>query len=255
MPGKLWRRTDDGVLASDVLDRGSSAWRPESLVLADRLDEGLDVALDEAARLFGSVSHPDVPERFTAAWAIGKALSNSNIQNHRALEFEDPKFIWRVLFNKAVIRVRSDGTTEEDWDNLRPDIRFGKTTNRQGGQKGDDYWSMCVWLAEQDHSEAAHIFGGSIRNVWQMIERPTLRVLVMKKALSSWLADLPEDVADQITSTKIFPELMKKLRSRWPARGKRRALQPVHYSQEELKAEIDRLVDLKELLGDMVTAS
>ena len=76
----------------------------------------------------------------------------------------------------------------------------------------------------------------------------------MKKPLSSWLNDLPEDIADQITSTKVFPELMKKLRSRWPARGKRRALQPVHYSQEELKEEIDRIVDLKELLGDMVTA-
>lgn len=255
MPGKVWRFTADGMVASDVLNRGSPAWRPESFTLADQLDKRLDVALDEATRLFNSLSHPDIPERFTAAWAIGKALHDSDIRNHSALQFEDQKFLWKLLFNKALVSARSDGTLEAGWKDLRPDLQYGRTTNRQGSQKGDDYWSMCVWLAEQDHAEAAHTFGGSIRNVWQMIERPTLRFLVVKKALSSWLTDLPEDVADRITSTKVFPELMKKLRSRWPARGKRRALQPVHYSQEELKAEIDRLVDLKELLGDMITAS
>lgn len=250
MPGKLWGMTADGNLVSNVLERGIPAWRPESFTLADKLDRRLDRALDEAIRMVNSLSHPDIPKYFTSAWAIGRALKKVDVQGHDALQYEDPKFIWRVMFDKATVGARSDGTTEIDWEGLRPDIRRGRKTNRQGGRKGDDHWSMCVWLAEQDHVVAAKVFGGSIRNVWQMLERPTLRPLVLRKALCSWLEGLSDSVASQVTDTKNFPKLMKILRQKWPARGRRPALQPIHYSQRDLEVEINRLVDLPELLGN-----
>ena len=250
MPGKLWEMTADGGLVSNVLERGIPAWRPESFTLADKLDRRLDNALDEATRLVNSLSHPDIPKAFTSAWAIGRALKDANVQGHDALRYEDPKFIWRVMFDKAIVGARSDGTTEADWKGLRPDIKLGRKTNRQGGRKGDDYWSMCVWLAEQDHADAAKTFGGSIRNVWQMLERPTLRPLVLRKALCSWLESLSDSMASQVTNTKNFPKLMKGFRKKWPARGKRPALQPIHYSQKDLECEINRIVDLQEIFGD-----
>lgn len=65
----------------------------------------------------------------------------------------------------------------------------------------------------------------------------------MRQALRPWLARLPPDVAASITSAKKFPELMKALRERWPARGRRPALQTVHYEEAELRAEIARVAE------------
>ena len=72
---------------------------------------------------------------------------------------------------------------------------------------------------------------------------------MLRQALRNWLASLPPDIANEMTSAKIFPELMKALRERWPARGLRSAKQPIHYSEPELMVEIAHVAERAGLLG------
>lgn len=241
MPGKIWTKMDDGELRPRFISRGQPTGRPSDLTSADDLDRAIDGVLDEAEHLHSQLSHPDVRGSFTRAWAVGRAIRQSGVLQHPALKEEESDFLWEVMAAKARVAVRSDGTPEESWTDLRPS--FGKErTAREGSRKGDDYWSMCVWLAEQDYGAALRTFAGSIRNVWQMLDRPTLRPLVLRRALNAWLEHLPPDQAKHLTSTRTFPELMKQFVRRWPSKGRRSAMQPIHYDEHELRAEIERLV-------------
>jgi hypothetical protein len=97
---------------------------------------------------------------------------------------------------------------------------------------------MALWLAEQDFDDAAETFGGSIRNVWQMLERPTLRPLAVRQALLDWLRSLPPDSRSRNHERATFAELMKALRARLPDRGPGSAKRPVHYEAAALRAEV-----------------
>jgi len=241
MPGKLWREIEGVGHEAEVYARGGPSASPQDFVLADSLDRHIDRALDEAERLRAQLSNEDVPEPFTRAWAIGRALRSSGLLEDPALSSEAPGFLWQVMAAKAVASVRADGTREKSWEGLRPVLDPQQPRARQGSKKGEDYWSMCVWLAEQEYGDAVTTFGGSIRNVWQMLDRKTLAPLVLRVAIREWVADLPAETRARITSTREFPELMKALVHRWPARGRRPALQPVHYDHNELRAEVERV--------------
>jgi hypothetical protein len=81
-------------------------------------------------------------------------------------------------------------------------------------------------------------FGGSVRNVWQMLERPTLRPLIVRAAFHQWLDQLEAQQRDELLQPQRFAELMKALRARWPDRGPGSAKRPVHFSEDELLAEM-----------------
>jgi hypothetical protein len=238
MPAQIWSLRDNGDVVSGVETRGHASIKPEDFTLADHLDTALDHAFDEAEHLRAKYARPDVPERFTTYWAVGRALRESGILNHDALRNESPDLFFKAAAAKFRTLTRADGTKASNWANLRPTLTDAPT-NREGSRKGHDHWSMCLWLAEQEYDDAVSTFGGSIRNVWQTLERPTLASLVFREALRTWLAELPEHTARDLTSTRKFPPLMKAMRARWPGRGRRSALQPVHYEREELRREIE----------------
>jgi hypothetical protein len=242
MPGKIWTRADSGSIESRVETRGRSSGRPEDFALADSLDQAIDAAFDAAEELRRAHDRSDVPSRFTENWAVGRALAESGLLDHSALHGEAPDFVYRVMASKARALARSDGTEAASWTQLRPALSENPP-NREGGRKGHDHWSMCVWLAEQDYDDAVTTFGGHIRNAWQMLERPALSPLVFRRAFRSWLSGLTPSVAAHLTDTKTFPELMKAFRERWPSRGLRSALQPIHYKEGELRSEIDRVAN------------
>lgn len=220
--------------------RGAATDNPVQITAARELDHGLDAVLDKAADLVKRVHDPRAGKKFTAAWAFGSALSESQISEHEALEGEDEDYLWAVLADKWRIGVRSNGTPTTAWESSRPP-KGDDPTQREGSQKGDDHWSMCTWLAEQSYADAVMTFGGNTRNVWQMMERKNLRPLVVREALCGWLGDLSEEGRAHLTHNSTFPELMKALVKRWPARGRRSALQPVHLGVDELRAEIARV--------------
>lgn len=243
MPAKVWSRTAAGDIVSTVETRGRSSARAEDFALAEDLDAAIDRAFDDAESLRSQVARDEVPTKFTINWAVGRAIAQSDLLKHAALHSEPPALLFKAMAAKFRTLARADGSEASNWVHLRPELSE-EPTNREGSSKGrHDHWSMCVWLAEQDYDDAVLTFGGSTRNVWQMLERKALNPLVMRQALRSWLAGLPPDIAADITSAKKFPELMKVLRDRWPARGRRPALQPVHYAEGELRAEIARVAE------------
>ena len=95
---------------------------------------------------------------------------------------------------------------------------------------------------EQDLEDAIATFGGSIRNVWQMLERPTLRPINLRRILQTWLSSRPKSARERLFQQKMFAEMMKTLRKRWPDRGPGSAKKPVHYSDDKLKAEVYELL-------------
>jgi len=256
MPARIWEQDASGGFFSTIFrqKRGSrrpvSSARPEDFSVAANLDVAIDGAFDEAEALRVQVARDGVPAMFTRNWAVGRALANSQLFEHPALKPEEPDLAYRALAAKARFLKRSDGTTASNWTQLRPEFRDAPT-NREGRQKGrPDHWEMCVWLAEQEFDDAVDTFGGSTRNVWQMLDRKSLRPLVLRQALRNWLAALPPATATELTSSKGFPELMKALGERWPARGRRPAKQPLHYSEPELRSEIARIAQRAGLIGD-----
>lgn len=250
MPGILRYQSSEGDVLAQVFTRGRHSGLPHHFVEADSLDRRIDSVLDQAAAHCSSTSHASLPAAFTKAWVIGKAFRDSEIQEDEALSGEDPDFIWEVLSNKAAMAIRHDGSREARWGGLRPPLEpvVGSPVRARKPRKAD-HWARCAWLAEQSHADAAETFGGLVTNVWNMYDRTPLRPLVLRQALRRWLTQLPSGCAERITETKPFLELLKQLSQRWPARGLRSAIQPVHYGVEDLLAEIDSCVNLSRILA------
>ena len=215
-------------------------WTPEEFrAQAELLDRLLDEVLDKASA-YARRHKNGAPARaqFTRAWAIGRSLNESRILNSEPMNRERPERLWKALAAKCRIGIRSTGETEPEWRELRPSTE--RRPRREGGRL--DYFEMCRWLSEQEFHEAQMVFGGSIRNVWQMLERPALRPLVVRQGLLSWLTSLTQDEARRMSDPKMFPELMKALRQRWPDRGPGSAKRPSHYDEESLRDEISRIL-------------
>lgn len=249
MPAKFWDKAPDGKIEGSVRARGSQSNSPFEFTLATQLDEAIDRMLDSAVDLMeqaataGSAPQTKSEATFLKWWSVGAAMIRASIRDEPALEGEEPEFLDQVLANKFRVGVRSDGTETKRWLGLRPDDRGDdRRRNREGSEKGFDHWAMCMWIAEQPYEEARKVFGGSIRNVWQMLERSSLRPLVLRRALLVVFSQLPDALVSELTSTSGFPELMKTLRTRWPGRGKRSARQPVHYDEASLVKELQALI-------------
>lgn len=249
MPGVLRYRSSGGDVLAQVFTRGRQSGLPRHFVEADSLDRRIDSVLDQAATQCSSTSHSSIPAAFTKAWVVGKAFLDSGLLDDPGLTGEDPAFIWEILANKAAFAVRNDGSSEARWSGLRPPLEpvIGSPVRPSKPRKAD-HWARCAWLAEQSHADAAETFGGLITNVWNMYDRTPLRPLVLRQALREWLSLLPGETSERLTETKPFLRLLKQLSQRWPARGLRSAIQPVHYRLEDLIAEIYQCVDISVVL-------
>jgi hypothetical protein len=247
MPVLIWQETNEGPRGSVETD-WETLFTPEELrEEAEALDRRLDDVLDSAvceSRILASGIAPE----FARAWAIGRAIRESGILQSAALANEKRESLWLAVARKCRLGIRSDGSAAPEWAELRPST--AREPRREGRRL--DYFEMCLWLADQEFGDAAMTFGGSIRNTWQMLERPTLRPLAVRDAVKAWLWDMGDDEKARATSTTVFPELMKALRSRWPDRGPGSAKRPLHYTPAELMSEASRVLDhaLEEALDD-----
>jgi hypothetical protein len=211
-------------------------YRQEADELDIELDGVLDGALHEVRRLAGGAP----PSEFVRAWAVGHALRTSRVFALPALANEEQKLLWRALAQKVRVGARSqNNAVEPEWSRLRP--RSAHEPRREG--KSLDYFAMCLWLAEQDVEAANLTFGGSVHNVWQMFERPTLRPLVVREALCAWLQGLSMSRRQQVVKKENFRAMMKSLRARWPDRGPGSAKRPVHYKPGDLLLEMRRVLE------------
>jgi hypothetical protein len=234
MPVKLWE-VDDRRLSSRIVTSWDTEWtaeeyRPE----AEELDKTLDAVLDDALQRVSKQQVNATPKEFLRAWAVGRALQESGVLQLPALNNERRQLLWRALAYKCRTGARYTREREAQWQSLRP--QSAKEPRREGGTL--DYFEMCYWLADQDLDDAVMLFGGHIRNVWQMLERPTLRPISLRRALLKWFQSLPRKVLEELEEPRAFANVMKELRQRWPDRGPGSAKRPIHYSEDALQEEI-----------------
>lgn len=243
MPGKVWYKDSNGHLTGVLIAGDNTRPNIVEIELANALDRKLDNVLDEAFIRHSQLSNPDIVHtRFTSAWVVGEVFSRSAVVFDKALASEDSKFLWNILSQKSSACARSDGSNERNWRTLRP--------SDTSQDRGMDYWEMCLWLAEQEYARAVRTFGGSIKNVWSLLGTPTLKPLVLREALCDCLDGLDEEIRQKIFKVLTYRKMLKQLRHKWPARGTRSALQPIHYSQEDLAEVLAKTIDLVEILGE-----
>ena len=238
MPVKVWQ-SDDSGLHSRVVTGWDTLWTAEEYREdAENLDQQLDNLLDEALVKMRRNKPPSAPPAFVRAWGVGRSLIESEVFEAPALKREKRELLWRALASKCRTGAKHNGETNKRWHGLRP--RTVGEPRREGGRL--DYFEMCWWLAEQEFNDAVCTFGGSVRNAWQMLERPTLKPLVLRKALRAW-ANSQADGGEQLLGPQTFPRLMKALRQRWPDRGPGSAKRPIHYRLDELQKELSKVLE------------
>lgn len=240
MPVKIWEADKRGLSSTVVTGWDRVLTAEEHRGDAEGLDESLDRVLDSAVTRVEKQTGRVIAAEFLRAWAIGRALAESGVTNSPALRNEKPHLLWKALVSKWRTGCRSTGQTDTRWlDHLGRCAPL--VIPRREGTKLD-YFAMCVWLAEQDLQDATDTFGGSIRNVWQMLERPALRPISLRRALKKWLGSQPQSVRQKLYEPAVYAEMMKELRRRWPDRGPGSAKRPVHYEGEALSTELEKLL-------------
>jgi len=238
MPVKIWE-IDKNVLSSKVVTDWDTLWTAEEYREdAEELDRRLDAVLDGALNRVRSGRKTGASPEFLRAWAVGRALEESGVYDSPALKNERRQLLWKALARKCRIGARATREQDRRWHDLRPSAT--REPRREGGKL--DYFEMCWWLAEQDLEDAILTFGGSVRNVWQMFERPTLRPIRLRHILKEWFTSHPKDLQERLFQQSTFAEIMKTLRKRWPDRGPGSAKKPIHYSDDKLKAEVYELL-------------
>lgn len=244
MPVRVWYRDSDQLSSSVVTEWDSVVTDEEYRSTAKDLDSRLDLALDAALGRVGLevASWPDVRSEFICAWSVGRSLVDSHVYEEPALMDEPRQLLWRALAAKIRVGVRADGGPDGEWHVLRP-LRV-KEPLREGGKSGKpDHFEMCRWLSEMELEEATQLFGGSIRNVWQMYERAALRSLKLRSAVLGWLQERSSEDQVRLTEPRLWPEMMKALRLRWPARGPGSAKRPEHFDERHLAEEVKLILD------------
>lgn len=234
----IWTTDSEGNLANEVETDQEAVFTPEQYRPdAEKFDQLLDQVLDKAVELRASLSGAsEVKEAFIRAWTFGRALQETGAHETRYMRNEKPYRISRALMSKCETTARSTGATEPAWRSLRPSSEREIAPRRRGGKL--DYFELCRWLQEQEYEEALVTFGGSVRNAWQMFERPALRPLVFRNAFREWIEALPAELEVETVKPRVFAETMKRLRARWPDRGPGSAKRPIHYNKDDLVREI-----------------
>jgi hypothetical protein len=238
MPVKIWEAGKNG-LSSKIVTDWDTIWTSEEYREdAEDLDQHLDGVLDGALKRIRNSRNTEVPPLFLRAWAVGRALMESGVFDSPALRNERRQILWKALARKCRTGARSTREEDRGWLSLRPSN--AREPRREGGRL--DYFEMCWWLAEQDLQDATDTFGGSIRNVWQMLERPALRPISLRWVLKRWLGSQPQSIRQKLYEPAVYAEMMKGLRRRWPDRGPGSAKRPVHYEDEALLTELEKLL-------------
>ncbi len=239
MPVKIWSLTSDDVLTNEVETSRSDSFRGERYRTdAEALDEEIDQMLDQATALASSV--PDAKagqQSFGRRWSLGRALADSNLSKSQYLEPDELNQLWLAVARKCRLGVRADGASEPGWRELIP--------NRKSDPQRieHDVFSRGLWLQEQELEEARLTFGSSLSNANELHRRRPSSHIKMRNALHGWLLRHGETERGLLTATKNFETMAKALAKRWRGRGPGAAKQPVHYSQNELDEEVNRVLE------------
>ena len=241
MPVKIWDQDQSGHLTSSIRRMGSSGidaehHRPQ----AERLDEQIDLLLDNALTLLDQQDQDQKHSLFATRWAIGRAIADSDILASPDLENHERSDLLLAMARKCRLGVRHTGQMEPTpkWNGLLP-------TNRDNEPKRieADIFGLGMWLQEQQLEDAKIAFGGGLHNAKQIWSGEALRSPKLRQALTTYFGDFTHDQTETLYRIPQYAKLAKALRQRWPSRGKGSAKRPVHYEQDQLSIEVSQLLD------------
>ena len=194
--------------------------------------------LDRAVALSASVEAPKAEQQaFVQRWAVGRALKESALLESPNLDAEERKSLWRAIARKCRLGVRADGSPEHAWGKL--------VLHRESDPKRieRDVFALGLWLQEQDLASAMMTFGAKSFNARRLHVREAISSRNLRDALARWLEAFGDLRRVELVRGENFEMLAKALAKRFPARGPGSAKRPVHYSDEELYAEICKVLD------------
>lgn len=238
MPVKIWNR-DNGTLTNRVETSREDSYRGERYRSdAEALDREIDRMLDRAIELSASVEAAEAEEQaFIKRWAIGRALDESRLLQSKYLEPQETKALWQAIARKCRLGVRADGSAEKVWQELTPSRESDPTRLER------DVFAVGLWLQEQEVAPAIAAFGGRFANAQRFYTRQAIRSLKLREALAAWIEHQPPLLRSKLSTTRSFMGVIKALTARFPGRGPGSAKRPVHYSDEELYAEVCKVLD------------
>ena len=239
MPVKIWDRTSGGALTSRIETSRSKSFGGEMYSDdADSLDEEIDQMLDHAVALSACAPATEARQQsFVKRWSVGRALAESKLLESDHLETAEQRWLWLAIAGKCRLRVRSDGNHEESWGELIPHREFDPIRIER------DVFAFGRWLQEQEIEPAMASFGASLTNAREIHRRGAINSKNLRDALAHWLGELSLTRRAKLTNTGNFVPLAKALAKRFPARGPGSAKRPVHYSDDDLHKEVQKVLD------------
>ena len=239
MPVKIWDISPDGILTNSIHTTRRSTLRGEEFrEEANALDRQLDQMLDRALELTSSVQTPGSESlAFAKRWSLGRALAESKVLDSPYLELDERKDLWTALARKCRLGIRASGEPEKDWIGLIPEREADPIYIER------DVFSRGLWLQEQDLDQARLTFGSRLFNAKELHSRAAINSKQLRDALARWFDGASESRRRQLTTSKTFSHIAKALAARWPSRGPGSAKRPVHYSKNDLYAELCKVLD------------
>ena len=241
MSVKIWDQDQSGHLTSSIRWMGSSGIHAEDhRPQAERLDEQIDLLLDNALTLLHQQDEDQNHGLFAARWAIGRAIADSDILASLDLENHERLDLLLAMARKCRLGVRHTGKMEptSKWNVLIPTKRETEPKRIE-----PDIFGLGMWLQEQQLEDAKLAFGGGLHNAKQIWSGEALRSPKLRQALTTYFAHLTHEQREILYRIPQYAKLAKALRRRWPSRGKGSAKRPVHYDQEQLEVEITQLLE------------
>ena len=238
MPVLMWDQNQDGKRYTKVKTSWNTEFDGEEhRDLAEALDAEIDKVLDNAVKLTDSVLHLDARREFIRTWSLGRAVAQSNILDHDAMNNELRVNLWHAMDAKALLGIRSDGKSEDQWTNVRSNVAI--TTSRPDHH----LFEIGLWLQQQEFIDAMITFAGSagVANLW--FTRTAIRSLKIRQAIQRWISEHKSDHEKWFADRKNYEFIAKAIVKRWPDRGPGSAKRPEHYSQERLDRELARVLE------------
>ncbi|MYE27383.1 MAG: hypothetical protein F4X87_09270 [Chloroflexi bacterium] len=220
-------------------------YRPE----AEALDLQLDAVLDMAWHALTLITkHENGKARFDSfeqVWVLGRAVQNSEVLRHEALQREERFFLWQALAPKAWYGIRHDATREPCWRVLIP-RNATKWHKLPKDPKSYRFLDIGFWLREQQLHDAGEVFGWKYSNAYDLYACTSLRSYELRRAMLHWLRRQSPEVREVFAKSvrgSGFDIFQKALQKRFPARGPGSALLPQHYPEDELRAIVCQTLD------------
>ena len=243
MPAKFWTKEQDGSIGSKIITVWDTLYDGEEFRSdAERLDEMLDIVLDDALAVLASpeVTTVHADSKFKMLWSFGRTVKDSGVLVHPAVKGENQIFLLRVMAAKARLGVLSvpigkRPSESNRWRVLR-DPKQPDVTNKGGGVQ--DLYETAIWLQQHDLDEAAFIFGGNVGNAREIGARKGINVPQVRNALNVWLRELSESQRKIIHQRSNFQLVAKALTKRWPFKGFGSARRPEYLPPDELICEV-----------------